>query len=216
MTTFWNAFQPGIYRRAVLMAAMLVVAFNVQECAAQYDNGNPMFSVVYGDVLSDDLAPLRIADDFILPASAPQISSFMWFGWDGPSTSTPPLRKFTIEIYESGVVGPIGSPIYVFRDITPVRSYIMSGGAPRLTFSWPLFRYQYNISPITLNPDKLYWISIYASSSGTSLTSPSWFWSKSNHFGNNHMIVPGFMPSFLPVMFFLPPHSGEMSFKLYP
>lgn len=203
-----------------LFSLTLFVLVSVSSVAnAQFDNGPPLLSGSSIDLLSDNNAPLHVAEDFMLPGSSPTISEVVWFGWNGPFTGTPPPRRgFNLQIYAGTATGPAGPPIYALDDLFPKRRQHNVAGAPALLYGvWPLYKYRFKLpSTISLSPGTPYWISIYASSTGTTSSTPFWAWVKTSHVGNNTMRVPPWIPYFDPVSFWLPPNSGEMAFKIKP
>ena len=199
-------FQP--VRSFGLLSVLIVVAWSADARGQmQFDNGNPIYGVYPPDVLSDDAAPLHIADDFVLSAGKTTISRIMWFGYDTTVSASGPIpaREYHVEIYKGdpAMLAPSPVPIHSFRFVTPTRTFVMSGGAPVINFGDPILRCDLQISPITLDPGCQYWISIYAAVGSAPLT---WYWAHRSTSGNIAFRVPTYapFPYFMPLSFYSP------------
>lgn len=199
-----------------LCAAVVLSSLSDASAQVNFDNGPASIGLLPMNIASDDYYPIHIADDFVLPASAPTISKIQWQGYFGGMVKGDPVppSEFNIEIYDSypGFFVP-PMPIHGWYNINPRVRGAGFFGAPKYNFGvFPILKFTHQIPQITLTPGKEYWIAIYGSDSG----SPGdFFWAHNGNPGNLWFRVPTYSPAFFSVPAMLPPHTDDVSFKLF-
>lgn len=210
-----------LLRTLLLFAASFSATVSLAQ--TNFDNGMPV-PVMAGfpsNIGSDGNMPVHIADDFVLPSSAPTISRIVWFGVQGNQVGDPiPSREFNVEIYGPGVVptSPHPIPLYTFTNVMPATGHIRKGPFPRTTGPFVINRYSFQLpSTLTLTAGQTYWICIYAAPDSTVPASEWFHWSHSTYTGGNtNMRVPPPVPYFVPTFTYLTYHRGDVSFRLFP
>jgi len=145
-----------------------------------YDNGGPLISPTYVGVLSDfdtDRQRQR-ADDFQLFSYGNTITEIQWWGvyGDGP---VPAADNFTIRIFADNGGLPESDPIIELAAGDVGRTD--SGLDQDFQGGLDVYAYSYAVSPITLDANTTYWLSIVNDTSGEAV---NWFWENSSGSGN--------------------------------
>lgn len=200
----------------LLLAAFLLYPSGYLQAQVNFNNGPASVGVVPMSILSDDYYPIHVADDFVLPSSAPTISKIQWQGYFGGVLKGDPIppSEFNIEIYAIFPGASVPSlPIHAWYNINPRVQNAGFLGSPKYNFSiFPIFKFTYEVPRISLDPGRTYWIAIYGSDSG----SPGDFaWAHNGKPGNLLFRVPTYSPTFFSVPVLLPVHTDDVSFKLY-
>ncbi|MGH7847392.1 MAG: hypothetical protein ACREQW_19775 [Candidatus Binatia bacterium] len=129
-----------------------------------YDNA----ATVNNGVFSDPSTPQFIADDFSLKAGLNVITGIHWTGVYAGNAPIEP-DNFSIQIFADGGETPASTPIISLSIGDPGRTNTGIN-----IFSDDLFEYSMNISPITVNPNTTFWLSIVNETS-TGMTN-DWAW----------------------------------------
>jgi hypothetical protein len=159
-----------IYKLAI--AATLVLSTGFVHADTIYDNGYPELS---NASISDPSFPLYLADDFTLQSGASTITDIHWWGAYTGGTTT---DDFNISIFEFTGGSPAATALveYSVGAVSRVNTGDVIAG------SFNLYEYSVDISPLALNANTTYYLSIV----NDTLSSPSnWYWAWSVVGGTN-------------------------------
>jgi hypothetical protein len=159
-----------IYR--LTTAATLVFAIGFAHATTIYDNGAPNLDDA---TVSDPSFPLALADDFTLQSGASTVTDIHWWGAYNSGAIT---DNFTISFFESAGGAPAATTLAEYS----VGSVSRVATGDNVAGSFPVYEYSVDISPLALNANTTYFLSIV----NDTLSSPSnWYWAWSVNGGTN-------------------------------
>ncbi len=165
-------------KRLYLFVWILILAVSpTVQASIIFNNGLPNSSSILG---SDRDIPFELADDFLLSSGSNIIRDVHWWGAYYYDDSPPEDDHFVIRIYEEVSTGtPSLSPLFERTVGNPNRTFWGRDDV----LGYDHFSYGTSISPITLIPDKVYWLSI--TNDTTNDTNDHWGWIPVSNVGNS-------------------------------